>query len=122
MGRPSDLRLPFFTYGLFRPGQIGHGDIRPFVDRCEDAWYVEGTLLERDGLPVLTKGDKSVQGALLHFFSEDAERAYDIIAAIEPGKLYRWETADVANGNLHCTANVVFGKKPARGSHPLDSD
>ena len=36
---PQQLDLPFFTYGLFRPGQIGFRDLRAFVSGCDPHWY-----------------------------------------------------------------------------------
>ena len=56
MELPADLELPFFSYGLFQPGQIGFGQIRPLVRETERGWTTPGTLLERDGLRSLIGG------------------------------------------------------------------
>ena len=55
---PSQVELPFFSYGLFRPGQIGFGRLRQFVTSDEAEWHVKGQLLDRDGLPVLDREKK----------------------------------------------------------------
>lgn len=118
---PKDIGLPFFSYGLFRPGQIGFGRLQPFVKNHDQGWHVAGMLLDRDGLPVLDKGNDEVQGALIRFQDGVAKQAYEIIASIEPDKLYRWEVVDVRNENQQQKANVLFGRKPRRGSHPFES-
>jgi hypothetical protein len=97
MNLPDDPTLPFFTYGLFRPGQIGYGSIRALVETSEAWWVVQGELLERDGLPLLAEGTNEVQGWLIRFKSESAITAYMTINAIEPDRRYRWDAAEV-----HC--------------------
>src|SRR5262249_54943233 len=43
-------------------------------------------------------------------------------ASIEPDKLYRWEIVDVHKARKRMKANVLYGRKPSRGSHPLEDD
>jgi hypothetical protein len=117
---PSQVDLPFFSYGLFRPGQIGFGRLRPFVASPEAGWHVKGSLLVRDGLPVLDKGNEEVQGVLIRFRDGVEQAAYEIISGIEPDKLYRWETRDVHKADETVKVNLLVGKKPRRGSHPLE--
>ena len=54
METPSDSNLPFFAYGLFRPGQLGYLRLKPHVGRVESGWSLHGNLLDRDGLPIST--------------------------------------------------------------------
>ena len=115
-----DLDLPFFTYGLFRPGQIGFGRLRSFVAQHESGWYVKGFLLERDGLPVLDKGEHDIHGVLIHFLEGTSKQAYEVISSIEPDKLYRWESAEICSGDRKVRANLLRGRKPQRGSHTLE--
>lgn len=117
---PNDLELPFFSYGLFRPGQIGFGRLQPFVKDYDQGWHVSGMLLDRDGLPVLDQGNEEVHGALIRFRDGAAKQAYEVIGSIEPDKLYRWEVRDVRNDNQQQKANLLFGRKPRRGSHPFE--
>jgi hypothetical protein len=78
-------------------------------------------LLERDGLPVLMEGAKSVEGAVIHFRCGNEENAYRIITGIEPDKLYRWDVVDAQYGSECQTVNVLAGVKVNRGTHPLET-
>ena len=50
---PSDTSLPFFSYGLFKPGQLGFLGLGNFVESVELDVNLSGILKERDGLPLL---------------------------------------------------------------------
>jgi hypothetical protein len=119
---PGQIELPFFTYGLFRPGQIGFGRLRQFVASCDAGWHTKGHLLDRDGLPVLDKGEDKISGVLIRFREGDEKAAYEVVANIEPDKLYRWDTVDVQRGRARVKANVLLGRRPSRGSHPLEDE
>jgi hypothetical protein len=119
MNLPDDTSLPFFSYGLFRPGQIGYGRVRPFVRAAEDGWAIRGELLERDGLPIIGQGEDLIPGWLIQFDPSQSSDAYSEINLVEPDKLYLWKSARVSRGGLEEEANVLFGRKPTRGSvHP----
>ena len=47
------IDLPFFAYGLFKPGQLGFLRLRDLVKHSEPDCALQGTLLERDGLPIV---------------------------------------------------------------------
>jgi len=121
MDIPSNLTLPFFSYGLFQPGQIGFNDLRPYVQSYDKQWSIAGCLLGRDGLPVLVEGTERVPGTVIHFRSGDEKKAYEIIIKIEPDKLYRWDTAEAQNGTERQKVNVLAGLKVKRGTHPLET-
>jgi len=62
----ANVALSFFAYGLFRPGQLAFFQLRdPVVNKIDPA-KIPGTLLLRDGLPIIDlTGDGLVTGALL---------------------------------------------------------
>ncbi len=110
---PKNVTLPFFAYGLFKPGQLGIFRLEDCLERIESNIELNAKLWERDGIPILElKGNKSVEGALLFFKSGKEADAYKKIADIEPKKTYRWDTVAV-NGEM---ANVLVGISPRKGS------
>jgi hypothetical protein len=117
---PDDSTLPLFTYGLFRPGQIGYGRISAFVERTEDGWTAEGVLRERDGLPLLAEGNNDVTGSLVQFKPQSVVAAYTTINSIEPDRLYRWDTADVQRQGHKVRANLHMGRNPDAGSNQAE--
>jgi hypothetical protein len=123
MNLPGNTSLPFFSYGLFRPGQIGFRKIRPHVAQCADDCSVPGRVKERDGLPLLLDAQHEwdkVPGTLITFLPEGQEDAYRAIAEIELDNLYRWDTVEVHLASGRQQANVLFGRKGDRGSHDID--
>jgi hypothetical protein len=123
MDLPANTSLPFFTYGLFRPDQIGFRDLRACVAGYDKGWLVPGRLLGRDGLPVLLEPmyeDNRVEGTLLDFHPSHGEQAYRSIVGVEPAKLYRWSVMEARKGDIHRMANVLIGRKGNRGSHELE--
>lgn len=118
MERPTRPDLPFFAYGLFRPGQLAFFQLRALTSRVEPA-HIAGSLLLRDGLPILDLNPLGqVNGALLSFFPLRAAEAYDRILAIDPGKHYCWHECEVDGKS----ANVLVGRHPAKGSVPCDEE
>jgi hypothetical protein len=101
---------------MFRPGQIAFLRIKALVVSVSSPTRVDGTLLVRDGLPLLKLGQSgaAVEGVSLEFRNTQAEEAYGRIVELEPGSQYRWGRTDVDG----TPANVLVGKQPDRGSHP----
>ncbi|QDV37680.1 hypothetical protein [Tautonia plasticadhaerens] len=119
MDQPDDTSLPFFSYGLFRPGQIGYSRIRTFVLAVEPDWTIMGELLERDGLPIVGQGDDPIPGWLIRFNPSRSAAAYSEINSVEPDRLYVWRVARVSRDGRAEEANVLFGRRPEKGSvHP----
>lgn len=119
MEHPRNIELPFFAYGLFRPGQLAFFQLVDLVSEITDPVQISGSLLLRDGLPIIDPaGHGSVNGALLTFAREQAAAAYDRISAMEPDKQYRWDKAQ-ANGN---PSNVLVGRYPKKGSVSCEDD
>jgi hypothetical protein len=119
MESPVNISLPFFAYGVFRPGQLGFFQLKELVYHTTPSSQIRGRLLLRDGLPILDPdGSGFVKGVLLQFHVERAAEAYGQIAALEPDNHYRWGQAP-ANG---ISTNVLFGRYPKKGSVPCEED
>ncbi|WP_049996406.1 hypothetical protein [Halococcus sediminicola] len=120
MDRPSNLQRPFFTYGIFKPGQIAHFRLEDFIDDTKTA-SVDHPLYERDGIPLLnTEKDGRTNGVLLWFNPEDAERAYMKITQIEPGNQYRCTQTTATADDTEYNANILVGINPKNGGHKLE--
>ena len=122
MDLPTDISKPFFSYGIFKPGQLGYYRIENYVEKKNTNCYVNHRLLTRDGLPIIhdTKSG-STEGALLEFKDGKEKKAYQSIIDIEPDHHYKWGTINVtANREKEISANVLFGKSPEKGSTPTD--
>lgn len=118
-GNSPDLASPVFAYGVLQPGELGWLRVRDAV-LCAEPAAVEGTLRIRDGLLLLAPGHGRVHGWLIVFHSEKADEGYQSVADLEKG-LYRWDRREVVTeaGQL-VVANVLIGRSPTAGSHPLD--
>lgn len=121
MRPPSNTALPFFAYGLFKPGQLGFDSIRDWAKEVSDA-SVMGALFERDGVPLFVDragcATGEVGGALITFVPERAEEAYQSIALIEPKKQYCWDTRTTTTG---VKANVLVSNSQ-KGAYQLEQD
>ena len=114
-----DITLPFFAYGIFRPGQIGFFQLKEFLSEAPTPCEIKGSLLLRDGLPIIDKtGKGKVKGALLRFQTSNTAEAYRRVAAMEPDKHYVWGASE-AEGK---SANVLFGRTPGKGSTPCEDE
>lgn len=121
MNLPERTDFPFFSYGLFKPGQLGFLRLGEFVQQIEPNCILRGTLLERDGLPIIDeRGNGKVRGTLIFFNPQSTSQAYQRIVEIEPDKHYRWGVGRVASEKDIHDANVLFGRSPRKGSVPLE--
>jgi hypothetical protein len=57
---------------------------------------------------------------LIHFLGGAIREAYEVIASVEPDKLYRWREYNACKDGETADANVLFGRKPLRDSHPME--
>ncbi len=113
---PKDLSLPFFAYGVFKPGELAFLQIKEFVSLCFEG-TVDGQLKIRDGLPIAAiELPGRLDGVLIQFRTECQLAAYQRISDLEPEKQYRWGTAD-AGGQI---VNLLVGISPDKGSHALE--
>ncbi len=114
MNLPKDPKKPFFTYGIFRPGEIAFQIISDYVDfnRIEKR-TIEGSLKLRDGILIYDqKGGDEIQGYLL-FFKEGMEtEAYNSIVSLEPGNYYMWNEDQ---SKYRKEFNILHGKKIIKG-------
>jgi len=114
---PSKTDLPFFAYGIFKPGQLCFFQIKELTKKTIEG-VVAGILKERDGIPLLIKSNYfKIKGCLIYFYSGKENDAYHRIIEIEPDKVYRWDEVKV---NDRIVANVLLGKKEQRGSSELE--
>ena len=68
MQLPKCTDVPFFCYGVFKPGQLGFLQLGDYVERIVHGASIQGTLLERDGFPLISPdGQERVKGHLLLF-------------------------------------------------------
>jgi hypothetical protein len=123
MQPPSRTDLPFFAYGLFKPGQLGFASLRPHLQRVDAQESMEGTLYERDGVPLFVEAtggySGEVKGALIAFSPEGTSKAYEAIANIEPERQYKWGILKTKSG---ITANVLVAKSTDGANHIEEND
>lgn len=118
MDGPEDLVRPFFSYGIFRPGQLAFFQLRDLVTRAEPT-RARGTLLLRDGLPIAdSDGQGYIAGALLTFGPGQGAIAYGRVTRMEPDRHYRWHRAEL-DGVI---ANMLVGRSPKKGSVPCEDE
>jgi hypothetical protein len=117
MNLPNNTKLPFFAYGLFKPGQLCFFRIKDWVKNSFDA-EVSGILKERDGIPLLILSNYSkVKGVLIQFKEEHELNAYKRIVEIEPDEVYKWQEVQLTDGTK---ANALLGRRYDRGSADLE--
>lgn len=114
MNPPENLELPFFSYGIFRPGQIAFFQIIQFVNKIVMGARIKRKLLLRDGLPIIDpEEDGFTEGAVLKFLPDSVTEAYSRISSMEPKQHYRWFEAQTDDGTL---VNALVGRSPKKGS------
>jgi hypothetical protein len=122
MRLPDDPSLPFFAYGLFKPGELAYPLIRKFVERKTEGEIPKAHFV-RDGLALLHREmTGSTTGSALHFKTDACRSAYEEIAAFEPWTQYAWGTGKVEMNDGTVLVNVLFGKSPESGSDHGSSD
>ena len=118
---PADISLPFFAYGLFRPGELAYPLIREFVDVKTEGELPKAHFV-RDGLALLHRDQAGkTKGSVLQFKIDACRSAYEKIAAFEPWTQYTWGTAKVEMNDGAVLVNVLFGKSPKSGSDHGDA-
>lgn len=115
MRHPENLDLPFFAYGIFKPGQLAFFQLRAMVKNIVNSATIRGGLRMRDGLLIFDpNGEGTIPGTLIEFFPEMQQDAYERISQMEPENQYFWGTKQLVNENV--TINVLVGKSPQKGS------
>jgi hypothetical protein len=113
---PEDATLPFFAYGLFKPGEPLHRYLTEFLEDPPVPGAVRGSLLIRDGLPLLKDGStERVDGYVMRFRPGQGADGYEAIGSRESRELYRWKPLDLTD-RPGLRVNALVGKSPDRGS------
>ena len=114
--KQKNIKLPFFAYGIFKPGQLAYSRISEFVkNKYSDNIPYE--MSYRDGVPLILPDEDTnffTQGYLIYFKEDQEREAYDIISETEPENLYEWKKIKVGNND----ANVLMGKNVEKGCSP----
>lgn len=113
VGRPNNLRLPFFAYGNFKPGQLAYHRIEEYVEGEPSAEIIEHETHYRDGITYIDGKENEIfktRGYLIEF--TNPQDAYDEIGNSISDKLYEWKVIKV-NGE---DANALIGRKKGCGS------
>lgn len=106
-----NFELPFFAYGIFKPGQIAFSKISEYV-KCIKKTKIHQKMILMDAMALVTmeKDFKNpASGYLIYFNKEDAEKAYDIISETEPNKIYEWKTSNTYDDDY---ANLLISNHP----------
>ena len=116
---PQNSDLPFFAYGIFKPGQLAYSKIEKCVKKhCPRE--IDYEMLMRDGIPLIipshNKRHHKTVGHLIYFKEEFSNEAYKIISKNEHEKMYEWKKIKVGENR----ANVLMGAKPEMGSSPIE--
>ena len=119
----DEPRVPFFAYGIFKPGQLAYRQIEQFVATTDKTAKVNGALRERDGLPILKIGGTGeVRGVLVAFRADAEAEAYTRINKLEPEWQYCWETVQVFSATDQREAAALIGVSADKGSIPLETN
>lgn len=107
--------LPFFAYGIFKPGQLAYSRIEKYVD--DDKTYgteIHYKMLLRDGVPLIEDNeceDYITKGSLIYFKQGTGRDAYEIISNTQLKALYDWREIKVDGKK----SNVLIGLSTERG-------
>ncbi|MFW9996493.1 MAG: hypothetical protein ACFFD4_30900 [Candidatus Odinarchaeota archaeon] len=112
MQLPSNIDLPFFAYGLFKPGQLGFSQIKDYVSSHTEC-QIRGKLYVRDALPLadLQNTREMIKGMLLEFNTSDKSKAYRKMSDMEDGYQYKW--GRIKTNHINVEANILAGINPS---------
>ncbi len=117
---PENPKLPFFAYGIFKPGQLAYSRIKEYVSEAIEK-EIPYLMRMRDGIPLIMPQDKkeyvNTKGYLIYFKEGCEEKAYDIISETEPKKLYDWK--EIAVDNI--PSNVLMSDSKKGSSYPEEN-
>lgn len=114
---PKDINLPFFAYGILKPGEIAYSRIKDCIYDKNEV-IVHHAMKHRDGVPILMpKENDYAETSGFIFYFNDNEEAYKKIGQVISYKLYRWGTIKIGSERV----NVLFGKNPLDGSNNIES-
>ena len=118
---PDNTTLPFFAYGIFKPGQLAYSKIKNLVDNHSDDVEINYEMRIRDGVPILINKEEDyylTKGSLITFREDKKKWAYKIISRSLLRKLYEWDSIKI-DGK---TVNILFGVNPDNGSSYIEGN
>ena len=94
-----DTSLPFFAYGIFKPGQLAYHIIEDYVIEKEEE-TINWISFYRDGIPILVGESKrfKTKGYLLSFNNPEA---YEKINEFKLMLLYFWKEIRIGDGMVN---------------------
>lgn len=107
------LDLPFFAYGIFKPGQSSYHRIEKYVKDEPCAEIIAHEMRYRDGLAIIVGEENETfktRGYLIEF--TNSRQAYKKIGRSQRSELYEWKQVEV-NGKK---ANALVGVDADNGS------
>ena len=118
---PKDISLPFFTYGIFKPGQLAHSKIKILIkkDETKNNVGIKYKMKQRDGVPILIDKEEDyylTEGSIITFKEGKEKEAYGIISKTLLKKLYEWGIVKIDDKEF----NVIFGINPDDGSNDIE--
>ena len=111
LNRPTDINLPYFAYGLFKPNQLAYNKIHDLVLKHHSS-KIKAEMYIKDGIVLLKINENTkttINGELFYFKKGDEKEAYDRIRVFEPKKFYKWQKTTVIINNQEVKANVLVG-------------
>lgn len=111
VGTPDRLDLPFFSYGLLKPGELGFDQIRDEVTSYK-ASQVAGHLHVVNGLPVL---DSNMHNRIDGVVLEISPHGYASIGSFEPNAYYSWTTMYASLDGSSVEVNVLVANDASGG-------
>ena len=112
----NDYALPFFAYGIFKPGQLAYSRIAKYVDIQKTDKYprsIPYKMITRDGVPLIEDKENNgyTRGYLIYFKKGSEKKAYDTISRTQGDALYDWKEIKVGDDKF----NVLVGLHLDRG-------
>ena len=114
----KDYALPFFAYGLFKPGQLAYSRIEKYVDIVKTdktPRRIPYKMITRDGVPLIEDKENNeyyTMGYLIYFKKGSEKQAYNTISKTRGDALYDWKEIEVDDGDKF---NVLVGLHLDRG-------
>ena len=113
----NNYDLPFFAYGIFKPGQLAYSRIEKYVDikkTDRKRRRIPYKMITRDGVPLIEDKENEgyyTMGYLIYFKNGSEELAYDTISQTLGDALYDWREIEVDGDKF----NVLVGLHLDRG-------
>lgn len=106
---PNNKKLPFFTYGFFKPHQLAYHQIKRYVEGKPKHSIVKADLIQVNGIPVLLDDEyETVEGYIIKFKKAFRDDAYREIGYSKSRGIYEWKEMDIEG----TPANVLVASKP----------